>query len=221
MIPDLAAAYPPFELRVHGARITLQHPDDDCVSKLGALAAEGIHDPAVMPFAHSWTDGTDDEVAYNVAARVWHARTMFAAEHWMLSFAVFDVMSPDEPMGMTTLFSEGFPSTRTVTTSSWLGKRFQGRGYGTEMRRAMLSLAFDGLGAVLATTRAFTHNTASLSVTRKCGYELIETAPRANRDGMVDSSLFHLTRARWEVTRPARPVTWSGLEPVRAALGIV
>ena len=36
---------------------------------------------------------------------------------------------------------------RTVATGSWLGRRFQGRGFGKEMRAAVLGFAFDGLGA--------------------------------------------------------------------------
>ena len=35
---------------------------------------------------------------------------------------------------------------RTVDTGSWLGQAFQGRGFGKEMRAAVLGFAFDGLG---------------------------------------------------------------------------
>ena len=41
---------------------------------------------------------------------------------------------------------------REVMTSSWLGVAHQGQGYGTEARTALLTLAFDHLGATDATT---------------------------------------------------------------------
>ena len=41
---------------------------------------------------------------------------------------------------------------RTVGTGSWLGRPYQGRGIGKEMRGAVLALAFDGLGAEVAET---------------------------------------------------------------------
>ncbi len=43
---------------------------------------------------------------------------------------------------------------RTFDTGSWVGRRFQGRGTGTEMRAAALHLMFAGLGAREATTSA-------------------------------------------------------------------
>ena len=59
---------------------------------------------------------------------------------------------------------------REVSTGSWLGQRYQGQGLGTEMRAAVLHLAFTGLGAEFATSNTFTDNAASLGVSRKLGY---------------------------------------------------
>lgn len=59
---------------------------------------------------------------------------------------------------------------REVHTGSWLGRRYQGQGIGTQMRAAVLHLALDGLGAQRAVSAAFEDNPASLGVSRKLGY---------------------------------------------------
>src|SRR5260221_13370270 len=55
-------------------------------------------------------------------------------------------------------------------TGAWLGRRYQGRGIGTQMRAAVLHLAFGGLGAQQAVSAAFEDNPASLRVSRKLGF---------------------------------------------------
>jgi RimJ/RimL family protein N-acetyltransferase len=57
-----------------------------------------------------------------------------------------------------------FAVLREVHTGSWLGRRYQGHGIGTQMRAAVLHLAFEGLGAQHAAFGAFEHNAASLGV---------------------------------------------------------
>jgi RimJ/RimL family protein N-acetyltransferase len=59
----------------------------------------------------------------------------------------------------------------TVGTFSWLGPGYRGRGLGTEMRAAVLHLAFAGLGAREAASEAFTDNHASNRVSQALGYE--------------------------------------------------
>ena len=57
-----------------------------------------------------------------------------------------------------------------MKTGSWLGRSFQGRGIGTEMRAAVLELAFRGLGAATAESGALEGNAASARVSEKLGY---------------------------------------------------
>jgi RimJ/RimL family protein N-acetyltransferase len=59
-----------------------------------------------------------------------------------------------------------------VETGSWLGRDFQGRGLGTEMRAAVLTLAFEHLGARVARSGAIAGNPQSLGVSRKLGYSV-------------------------------------------------
>ncbi len=102
-----------------------------------------------MPFVVAWTDGigtasfVDDFVAYHVGAR-----ESWRPEQWRLNFAVW---SGDELIGTQGLEAENFATTRVAQTGSWLGQRFQGSGYGTEMRAAVLDLLFRGLGGKVAT----------------------------------------------------------------------
>ena len=78
---------------------------------------------------------------------------------WHLPMAV---VVDGDIVGVQAMLAEQFAVLRTVSTGSWLGRRYQGKGIGTEMRRAMLHLAFAGLGAEHALSRAFIDNDASI-----------------------------------------------------------
>jgi hypothetical protein len=68
-------------------------------------------------------------------------------------------------VGSQGVFSTEWHVTRTVETGSRLGRWYQGRGLGREMRSAVLHLAFDGFGAERAVSCAYADNGASLAVT--------------------------------------------------------
>ncbi len=89
-------------------------------------------------------------------------------ERWSLDLSVW---ADGEPIGFQGMRAEGFAEARRVETGSWLGQRFQGRGYGTEMRVAMLDLAFLGLGALVAESGYAEDNLQSKGVSVKLGYE--------------------------------------------------
>ena len=94
---------------------------------------------------------------------------------------------------------------------------FQGRGIGTEMRAAVLELAFRGLGAVAATSRRGSRGTARRArVSEKLGYRAVgvsEISPRGRRSSHHD---VRLERERW---RSPVPVEIAGLEAARALFG--
>ena len=73
-------------------------------------------------------------------------------------------------LGVQALHATNFAVVRSGETGSWLGRRHQGRGTGTRMRRALCAFAFDHLGAVEVTSGAFLDNPASLAVSRNVGY---------------------------------------------------
>jgi len=97
-----------------------------------------------------------------------------------------------------------------VSTGSWLGMRHQGKGFGTEMRAAILMLAFDHLGAKTARSSAFTDNPRSLAVSRRLGYE--PTAPSwryAEKRGNPDPPAGH----RGTLRRPPPGLETRGYGP--------
>jgi RimJ/RimL family protein N-acetyltransferase len=91
------------------------------------------------------------------------------------------------------------------------------------MRIALLTLAFDGLGADVAETEAFADNAASIGVSRSVGYEdngVGRLAPEGEPREMVR---FRMTRARWETVRVERAfpeVVIDGLDACLPLLGV-
>jgi RimJ/RimL family protein N-acetyltransferase len=104
-----------------------------------------------------------------------------------------------------------------VGTGSWLGRRFQGRGVGTEMRTAVLELAFRGLGAERARSGAVDENIASLRVAEKLGYREIGRGTVAPRGVELPHTDVELRREDW---RPPVPVEIEGLGPCLPLFGL-
>jgi len=122
-------------------------------------------------------------------------------------------------VGQQNLAARDLGITRQVRTSSWLGRRYQGQGIGTEMRAAVLHLAFAGLGADEALSGALEHNLPSLAVSRKLGYQP-DGHQRHTLDGrMVVEHRLCLTRSTWQRHRSV-PVNIDGLAPCLPLLGV-
>jgi RimJ/RimL family protein N-acetyltransferase len=77
-----------------------------------------------------------------------------------------------EIIGCQDIEARDFATLRTVTTGSWLKRSVHGRGFGKEMRAAVISYAFDHLEAEVAESEAAAWNEKSLGVSRALGYEL-------------------------------------------------
>ncbi len=176
-----------------------------------------MHPPDFMPFQVAWTDGIgtpsflDDFAAYHRGAR-----ESWRPEQWRLNLAVW---AEGELIGTQGLEADDFAATRTAQTGSWLGQSFQGRGYGTEMRAAMLALAFEGLGARVAISGALEGNVASARVSEKLGYEHAGEGVVSPRGEPVREQRFRLTRERW-ASRERPPVEIVGLDPCLALFGL-
>ena len=183
--------WPLFDVVVRTPRLTLRYVDDALGVELATLAAAGIHDADTMPFALPWTDAPSPELERNALRFYWRSRAQTSPEAWNLLFVVLE---GDEVVGSTSLGAEGFPVVRTFETGSWLGRRFQGRGLGTEIRIATLHLGFLGLDALEARTGAFDDNLASLAVTRKLGYEPNGVAVHDRRGARAQSHRFRMSR---------------------------
>ncbi|MDR3664075.1 MAG: GNAT family protein [Mycobacterium sp.] len=204
------------KLRVATPVLTLCHVTDDLAAELAQLAAQGIHDPATMPFAVPWTDAASPELERNTVEYFRQTRAEVSTQHWDVPLAV---IAGGEAIGVCSVSADGFPARRTVSTGSWLGRRYQGRGTGREMRAAALQLIFAGFDADLARTAAWHDNAASLGVTRSLPYVQTGTSRQARR-GVFDTMLeFTMTRRQWEALH-RNDIQLAGVEETRNRLGL-
>jgi RimJ/RimL family protein N-acetyltransferase len=206
---------PLYELRLRTPRVELRLGSRDELAALGRLAEEGIHPPAEMPFAVAWTDRigkpafVESVVDFHEAAlRDW------SPAKWSLNLLVF---FEGQPIGSQTVAAEDFVSKREVHTGSWLGQRFQRRGLGTEMRTAVLELAFRGLGAAAAISGAIIGNEASKRVSEKLGYSVTGTSIVSPRGEPVEHYDLRIDRGDW---RAPAAVELVGLDGCLALFGL-
>jgi RimJ/RimL family protein N-acetyltransferase len=211
---DLA---PLFGLRIRTARLELRLPEEADLARLAATAEAGIHAPDDMPFAVPWTDGSGTP-GFRRDVIAWHLglRDAWRPERWALVCGVF---AGGAAIGAQELNAERFAERRMVATGSWLGEAFQGRGYGTEMRAAILHLAFAGLGAEIAESGAFVTNPRSARVSQRLGYEEVAGGFVTPRDTPVRERRFRLTATAWGSTERIA-VELEGLEPCRPLFGV-
>lgn len=203
----MTATWPLFDLCIRTARLELRAPTDDDLTRLVALAARGVHDPAEMPFMVPWTDLRPPEFERSFLRFYWGTRASWSPDDWHLPMVV---LRDGEPVGVQGIRAKAFRVRRVVETGSWLGRSRQRQGMGTEMRAAVLHLAFDGLGAVAAESAAVTGNAASARVSEKLGYRPNGIDIVTRRGEPVEQRRFRLAREDW---RPERhPATIEGLE---------
>jgi RimJ/RimL family protein N-acetyltransferase len=211
-----AGIWPLFGLRVTTPDLELRYPDDEDLHALADVASSGIHPPDQMPFGVPWTDGEPEAMRRGLLQFHWRNRASLTADAWWIELAA---VVHGEVVGLQGMFADRFPTLRSITTGSWLGQRWQGRGIGTEMRHAILHLAFVGLGAEEALSGAWHDNEASLGVTKRLRYEP-NGVRRALRRGTPDlMTTYRLDRARWEEARRSA-VEIHGLAPCLAMLGL-
>ena len=212
----LVDLWPLFGLVLRTPRLELRLPSLERLAELAELAAEGVHDPEVMPFQQPWTDRPPLERARGLLQWHWSQWGRLTSQRWSLEFGV---LADDVVLGVQGLGASDFTVTREVGTGSWLGRRHQGRGVGTEMRAAVLHLAFAGLGAQTAVSGAFTDNPSSLGISRKLGYAEDGVARVSVRDKLAVEQRLRLDRVAWEAHRTVE-VEIQGLEPCLPLLGV-
>jgi RimJ/RimL family protein N-acetyltransferase len=154
-------------LALRTPRLELRPDDDDGLLELVEQARRGIHPPDEMPFGVEWTDAAPEDLGRNVLQHYWRVRAALTPSHWSLNFLV---RLDGRVIGTQALNADDFAIHGEVHTGSWIGLEHQGKGIGTEMRAAVLALAFDHLGAVRARSSAWTGNPKSIGVSRKLGY---------------------------------------------------
>jgi len=186
----LTDVWPLFGLVLRTPRLELRVPSLEQLAGLAELADEGVHDPAAMPFLVPWTDLPPGPRGRSVMQHQWHLWAALTPQQWSLELAV---LAGGEPVGFQSIGGTEFAVTREVHTGSWLGRRHQGRGIGTEMRAAVLQLAFDGLGADWAVSSALDGNHASIGVSRSSSYWFASTSASTFVISLFNSAIFRIT----------------------------
>ena len=207
--------WPLWGLVVRTPRLELRPDDDVGLLELAEEALLGVHPKDEMPFFEPWTDAPEDQLATNLLQFHWKQRSEFTPESWSVNFLV---RSEGRVVGTQQLSARGFATVREVTSGSWVGQRHQGNGYGSEMRAAVLMLAFDHLGATQARSASFEDNPASLAVSHKLGYVADGTERRQRRGERAQLRRLVLTRERFEEKRPEWDVDVTGLSECRPML---
>lgn len=210
--------WPLFDLEVRTPRLTLRYLDDELAGELAELAAGGIHDPGFMPFSIPWTRNESPQLERQAMQYWWRCRADTSPASWNINLAV---LVEGELVGTSGLMATDFPRLRQFESGSWLGRAHQGRGIGTEMRLATITLGFVGLGAELALTGAWHDNAPSLGVTRSLGYEEQGWRRTLRDDSYADRLLgFAMTRDHFDAHVRRDDVELVGVEPVRELLEI-
>lgn len=200
---------------VRTPRLVLRLPDATEILALADVARDGVHPPDRMPFLVPWTDEVNSPGFLDDFAAYHHGlRRDWTPESWALELGVF---LEGTLVGAQALRGTRFRETRTVVSGSWLGSRHQGRGIGTEMRAAILELAFAGLGAAVAESGALEGNDASACVSAKLGYLPDGEKVVHPRGRPVRERRFRLTADRW--TSPV-PVEIEGLAECLPLFGL-
>jgi RimJ/RimL family protein N-acetyltransferase len=201
---------PLWNIRVRTPRLVLRLPTGDELHELFQVAAAGIHPPDEMPFAIPWTDDLREDAFLAFHRDAWES---WRPDRWQCNLVTF---LDGRPIGTQGIEAENFAETRTVGSGSWLGAAFQGRGFGSEQRTAMLELAFRGLGAEAAVSGALAHNVPSQRISEKLGYRRTGTSTLSPRGEPVEHYDYRLDRPDW--TCPI-PVELEGLEAALPLFG--
>ncbi|MGI8698472.1 MAG: GNAT family N-acetyltransferase [Mycobacteriales bacterium] len=207
--------WPLADLRIITPDLTLRPlAEADLAPLAGRLPADVEFDPALPTYG-----GANPAVARGTGLHqtYWRALGNWRIESWNLLLAV---LYDDEVIGVQSLEGSDFAHRRTVETWSFLLSAARGRGFGKSMRRAVLSLAFDHLGALAAETEALAGNGPSLGVSRALGYLPNGETFHPHADALELMVRLRLTRERCRSLRRTADVDVAGLEACRHLFGV-
>ena len=209
--------YPLLNVQVRTPRLTLVGATDDLLERLVPIIRDGILDPGQMPFDDPMSLYEDSpQREWKWLRGIWAGRARADPQWWRFYFVI---MADGSPVGMQDLIGTNFAALGTVATFSWLRPSFRQRGFGTEMRSAILHLAFAGLAAREASSEAFADNEPSNGVARALGYEPNGTTWATRRGHPAPLIAWKLTRERWERIR-RDDIQLTGVEACLPVLGL-
>lgn len=206
--------WPLLDLRITTGDLELRPlVEADLADVVRALPADLELDPSLPGFP------VPDEVRPAVVTHLeyWRAYGTWSPESWNVYLAA---RRDGQLLGLQGLEGDDFPTLRTVDTSSWLVPDARGSGLGKAMRRAVLSLAFDHLGARAAITSAWHDNSASLGVSRSLGYRPNGESFLARGDGVDTLVHLRMTAADWAASGGGAGITVEGVDACRPWFGL-
>ncbi|GAA2858614.1 GNAT family N-acetyltransferase [Paenarthrobacter ilicis] len=212
---SLAEFWPPFGLTLSTPRLTLRAILDEDIPAAVEAARSGIHPPGKSPFSRPWAEMPAEKLAPNMAQWYWRCRGNFTPEEWTLLLAVWH---EDEFLGVQDIAAKNFAALKTVGTGSWLKQSAQGRGFGKEMRAAVVSFAFDYLDAEVAESEAAVWNSQSLGVSASLGYQPNGIVRDGWGDTVQEVQKVRLTPATFK--RPDWTLTVQGHRELKSYLGL-
>src|SRR5712692_8481009 len=184
--------WPLFDLRLASPDLTLRPMAEADLTAIADLLPDDVEqDPAATTYAI-----VDDRISRGIVSHQhnWKAYGTWRPEAWRLNFVV---SAAEHIIGVQELEGNDFPALRTVDTSSFLVPSARDRGYGKQMRAAVLALAFGPLRARAAITSAWHDNHASLGVSRALGYQPNGESLHAREERVDVMVHMRLTGADW------------------------
>jgi len=164
------------------------------------------HAPVLYPLLNDW------DVLKNLSEVPWPLRyedvANFLASMPNTSADDFVLFSEDSPIGVVAVKKPGSgdPPRKMPRLGYWIGKRYWGRGYGTEAIGALVDYAFRTYSNERVGAGIFHDNPASRRVLEKLGFSAVgaKTAISRSRDGEVATIDMQITRAEWAYTKARR-----------------
>ncbi len=210
--------YAPLNVRVATPRLELRGATDDLLEALAPLVAAGkaTADPPPWDDPSAFYEPEPDVRVAKWMQGVWRARGTVRPDAWRLGFVV---LADGQPIGQQDLTGHDFNTFGTVETTSWVSSDVRRRGFGSEMRAAILHLAFDGLGASEAHSEGAVDNVGSNAVSERLGYEPNGVAWATHEGKPVLGRRWRLERQAWERQRRS-DIAMSGVAECRHVLAI-
>ena len=205
-------------LQITAGVVTLRAVPWADLESYARLVSDGLFAPGEVPTIGPWYD-PDDLVTSGRRLVGYHLSRWanLTSNDWALDFGIY----VDQVLiGRQVMETEEFLRTGAVTTGSFLTPKERGHGYGKQARAAILHLAFDVLGAQLATTAALPNNGASRGVSIALGYSEVGLKTVMNGGRPYEVERFRLERDRWEKSDLPWPVATVGADPLKRLLGI-
>jgi RimJ/RimL family protein N-acetyltransferase len=208
-------AWPVFDIRITVDDLVLR---PFCEADLVEIARVLPYDVELNPQSPVYQRAAADAERPTVIHQdYWRAMGTWTTTDWRLNFLV---VQADSVIGAQELEGHDFANLRTVDTASFLVAEKRGQGYGKAMRRAVLALAFGGLGAEYAFTSAWHDNAASLGVSRSLGYTENGWSRHPRGDSADDMAHLRMSRADWQAAGHEAGVTYTGVDAALPYFGL-